>query len=410
MKSFFTPNFFMGNRRALRTLCATADPIVITANGLLQRGADSTYAFAQDANFWYLTGIEEPDILLVMYGDQEYLIVPERDDNREVFDGAVNTNTLSTVSGITRVVGRQEGWKQLALELKAGIVATLAPAPAYIEHYGMYVNPARLTLASELQVHGVRETIDIAAHMASLRVIKQPEELVAVQSAIDTTIDTLLALTTAACLTAYDYEYQLEADITRGFRYLGAAGHAFEPIVAGGLNACTLHNVANNDRLHAEQLIVVDVGAEVEHYAADITRTVSSSLPTNRQQAIYDAVLDVQKFGFELIKPGSFIKDNEEKIEAYMGEKLQQLGLIKKITHENVRQYFPHATSHFLGLNVHDIGDYHEPLQPGMVITVEPGIYIADEAIGIRIEDDVLITDSGIQILTDRLPRMLYRS
>lgn len=409
IKSFFTPDFFIGNRRHLRQLCATTEPIIVTANGLLQRGADSTYAFAQDANFWYLTGVNEPDVLLVMLGNAEYLIVPERDDSREIFDGAVNDDALSRVSGIVEVLDQTNGWKRLAKDLKAGISTTLAPAPAYIEHYGMYVNPARLALAKQLEVHGVTQILDAAPHMAAMRVIKQPAEIAAIQAAIDTTINTLLQLTPAANLVTYDHEYQLEADITRGFRFRGAYGHAFEPIVAGGSNACTLHNVANNDALRANELVVLDVGAEVEHYAADITRTVSASVPTSRQQAVYDAVLDVQKFGFELIKPGTYMKENEQKIEAYMGQKLQQLGLIKKISHENVRKYFPHATSHFMGLNVHDIGDYHEPLRPGMVMTVEPGIYIEEEAIGVRIEDDVVLTETGLRILTDRLPRVLYQ-
>lgn len=409
MKSYFTSDFFAGNRRNLRALCAPSQPIVIAANGLLQRGADSTYAFAQDANFWYLTGLDEPDIVLVIHGDTEYLIVPERDDNREVFDGAVNDDELSAISGIAAVLGRQDGWRQLSQDLASGTVTTLVPAPAYIEHYGMYVNPARLALAEQLAKHGVIETTDAAAQMAALRVIKQPVELLAIQAAIDTTIDTLQLVSPAKQLATYRHEYELEADITRGFRFQGAQGHSFEPIVAGGRNACTLHNVANNDQLRPHELIVLDVGAEVEHYAADITRTVSASPPTARQQAVYDAVLAVQKFGFELIKPGTLMKDNEQAIEQYMGEKLLELGLITEITHANVRQYFPHSTSHFMGLNVHDIGDYHEPLAAGMVMTVEPGIYIPEESIGVRIEDDVLLTSTGLTILTDRLPRKLYQ-
>jgi Xaa-Pro aminopeptidase len=208
----------------------------------------------------------------------------------------------------------------------------------------------------------------------------------------------------------YAQEYEIEADLTRGFRRRGAMGHAFEPIVAGGERACTLHNVANNGQLSSDELLLLDVGAEVRHYAADITRTYSIGTPSRRQQAVFDAVLEVQQFAFSLLKPGALLKENEQQIEQFMGEKLRELGLIKNIEHDEVRKFYPHSTSHFLGLNVHDIGDYSRPLEPGMVLTVEPGMYIPDEKIGVRIEDDVLITDDGYEILTDRLPRSLGSS
>ncbi len=215
------------------------------------------------------------------------------------------------------------------------------------------------------------------------------------------------ATTNAKC-PKYQHEYELEAEISNGFRKRGAAGHSFEPIVAGGARACTLHNVANNGQFAKSDLVVIDVGAEVEHYAADITRTISlSTAPSKRQQAVYAAVLDVQAYAFGLLKPGVLLKEYELLVEHYMGEKLRELGLIKIIDHDSVRTYFPHSTSHFLGLNVHDVGDYERPLEPGNVLTVEPGIYIEGESIGVRIEDDVLITKTGIKILSDRLPRKL---
>ena len=136
-----------------------------------------------------------------------------------------------------------------------------------------------------------------------------------------------------------------------------------------------------------------------------MSRTVMSGEPSRRQRAVYEAVLAVQEYGFSLLKPGVIFREFEEQIVAFMGEKLRELGLIKTITDENVRKYFPHATSHYLGLNTHDVGDYDRPLEPGVVMTVEPGIYIPEEGIGIRIEDDVLITESGIKNLTERLPR-----
>jgi Xaa-Pro aminopeptidase len=410
MESRFTSEFFAANRRRLRELFTGTAPIVVAANGLLQRGSDSTYAFAQDANFWYLTGIDEPDLVLVMDRDKEYLIVPERSAYQEAFDGSVITEELSRRSGIQTVYDDKAGWEQLANRLKkVKHAATLAVPPAYVEHYGLYTNPARAALVQRLK--GTKpglELLDLSPHLIRLRMVKQPLELSAIQAAINITISTIKESLRPAKLRKYAYEYQLEAELSRGFRRRGADGHAFEPVVAGGPRACTLHNVANAGALSADELVIVDTGAEVEHYAADITRTASLGPPSRRQQAVHTAVLDVQRFAFDLLKPGVLLKDYEKQIEQYMGEKLRELGLIKTITHDAVKKFYPHSTSHFLGLNVHDVGDYDRPLEPGVVLTVEPGIYIRRESIGIRIEDDVLITRGGIRILTDKLARDLW--
>ncbi len=178
--------------------------------------------------------------------------------------------------------------------------------------------------------------------------------------------------------------------------------------MANGQRAVTLHNVENNGSLDGAETTVLDVGAEVCHYAADITRTVMAKKPSQRQQAVYDAVLDVQEFALGMLKPGTVLKEYEQKVEHYMGEKLTALGLIDDTSHEAVRKYYPHATSHFLGLDVHDVGDYTLPLEPGMVLTCEPGIYIPEEGIGVRIEDDILITENGHKVLSAGLPSRLY--
>ncbi|HVS58778.1 MAG TPA: Xaa-Pro aminopeptidase [Candidatus Saccharimonadales bacterium] len=409
MSEYFNSEFFVGNREKLRQLFTGTAPIVLTANGLLQRGGDSTYLFHQDANFWYLTGIDEPDIVLVLDKDKEYLIVPPREGSREAFDGAVDGEALKRRSGITAVVDEDEGWRMLGTRLKrAKHVATLAAPPAYVKQYGLYTNPARARLIRQLKhINESLELLDLSPHIVRLRMIKQPIEIEAIQAAIDITAATLKTVTTPAKLAKYTYEYELEADITRGFRKRGAAGHAFEPIVASGARACTLHNVANKGSFASDELVICDVGAEVDHYAADITRTYALGTSTKRQRNVYEAVMEVQEYAKSLLKPGATMKEYEQAVEHFMGEKLRELGLIKTIEHEQVRRFYPHATSHFMGLNVHDVGDYGRPLEPGMVLTVEPGIYIPDEAIGIRIEDDVLITEEGNTVLSHVLPRRL---
>ncbi len=408
----FTSDFFAGNRERLRQLFTGTAPIIITAHGSLQRGSDEAYPFQQDTNFWYLTGINDPDIILVMDKGRDYLIVPTISDVQQIFDGGVDPDELTRISGITTIFQTKEGWKQLESRVKrVQHVATLAPPAAYIDVWGMYTNPARAALAKRLKgINEDLELLDLRSHLARMRMVKQEPELEALRKAIDITIDTLKDVTKPNKLSKYAFEYELEADITQGFRKRGAgglAGHAFTPIVASGKRACTMHNVQNDGPLSSDELIVLDVGADYGQYSADISRTVISGEPTRRQRAVHEAVLAVQEYGFSLLKPGVLMQEFEEQIVAYMGEKLRELGLIKTINEESVRAYFPHATSHFLGLNTHDAGDYQRPLEPGVVITVEPGIYIPEEGIGIRIEDDVLITQDGIEILTDRLPRRL---
>ena len=410
MQSLFNSEFCANNRRRLRELYAGDAPIVITANGLLQRGGDSAYSFAQDANFWYLTGLDEPDIVLVIGQTEEYLIVPVRSAIRQAFDGTIDAGHLQERSGIQDIYDDKEGWEKLGGALKNyKKIAALKVPHDYVEHYGFYTNPARAALLRKLISYNSQlEIEEINPVLAGMRVIKQPVELAAIQKAIDITISTIKEVTMPDRLAQYSFEYEIEAELARGFRMRGASGHAFDPIVAGGERACTLHNVANNFKLADDELVIIDVGAEFEHYAADITRTVSlSGSPSDRQQEVYKAVLDVQDYAKSLLKPGVLVKEYEQQVEKYMGSKLTELGLIKAYTREAVREFYPHGTSHFLGLNVHDVGAYNEPLQPGAVLTIEPGIYIRAEGVGVRIEDDVLITDDGIKVLTDQLPRQL---
>lgn len=405
----FTNDFFVGNRARLRQLFTGTAPIVITANGLLQRGSDEAFPFQQDSNFWYLTGIDDPDVVLVMDKGKEYLIVPGRNESREAFDGVLDTARMAAVSGIDTIYPQKDGWKMLEGRLKkVQHVATVAAPPTYIDTWGLYTNPARAALTKRVkQANADIELLDLRPHLARMRTVKQEPELAALQQAIDITVATLKDVTNPKQLKKYAYEYEVEADISRGFRRRGARGHAFSPIVAGGRRACTLHNVENNGALASSELLVLDVGAEYDHYAADITRTVISGAPTARQRDVHAAVLAVQEHAYTLLKPGVTFREYEEKVVAYMGEKLRELGLVKIITDESVRAYYPHATSHYLGLNTHDTGDYDRPLEPGVVMTVEPGIYIPEEGIGIRIEDDVLITADGIQVMSAKLPKTI---
>lgn len=396
----------MGNRQRLRQLFTGTAPIVLTANGLLQRNSDVSYPFRQDSNFWYLTGVSDPDVILVIDKDKEYLILPEYDTSKEIFDGAINADELRKLSGIETIFRQEEGWKALGKRLKKSHhVATVTVPPAYVDHYGFYTNPARATLLHKIKEHNEEiEALDLQPHLVKMRAIKQPAELAAIKDAI--------AITSKAIKKAqrrkHKFEYQIEACITEAFRSSRGADHGWPPVIAAGKRACTIHHMENNGAIGAKDLIIVDVGAAVDNYNADITRSYTQGAPTKRQKQVYAAVKSVQEYAYELLKPGTILKEYEKTVAHYMGEKLRELGLIKIIETDEVRKYFPHATSHFLGLDVHDVGDYQQPLEAGMVLTVEPGIYIPKEGLGVRLEDDVLITPTGCKVLTDSLPQRLH--
>ncbi len=409
MELSFTSQFFAANRQRLRALFRGTAPIVITAAGQLQRSGDNPFPFNQDANFWYLTGIDEPDLILVMDRDREYLIVPARSASREAFDGALDPTELSQQSGIQTIYDGVKGWEELGKRLKkVKQVATVAAPPAYVEVYDMYTNPARAALAQRLKdANPEIELLDLSQHIVKMRVIKQPVELAALQQAIDVTIKGIKETVTTAKLKKYRHEYEVEAELTRAFRRRGVK-HGFDPIIASGESACQVHPFEGAP-VSPDDLIMLDVGAEVNHYSADISRTYAINPPTKRQQQVFDAVLEAQEHAISLLKPGVNQYDYELEMEKFVGEKLRELGLIRTIEHATVRKYFPHATSHFLGLNVHDVGTHDRTLllEPGMVLTVEPGIYIRKERLGVRIEDDVLITPNGNKLLTGKLPRRL---
>lgn len=400
----FSADFFINNRQRLLGLIEDNAVIVLTGNGLMQRNSDIAFPFRQDSNFWYLTGIDEPDIALVLSRNEEYFIVAEKDDIQRAFDGSVDIAATILKSGIKSIVGEQEGWKKLRDILNSTKFVYATPPPdAYDLRHQLYTNPARARLATRLTEFAKYKIKDIRPHLGKLRCIKQPNELKAIELAIE---NTAIALSSVrSMLSSYNNEEQIVMEINKQFAMRGIV-HAYQPIVASGINACTLHYVKNNQQLDGCS-VLIDVGAEYSLYASDITRTYPLTKPSSRFSKVYDAVLDVQDYALSILKPGTIVKEYEQLVEKYMGQKLNELGIIKDIDRQSVRKYYPHATSHFLGLDTHDVGDYDLPLQEGMVLTVEPGIYIPEESIGIRIEDDVCLTKNGARLLSKHLPRNL---
>lgn len=388
--------FHSANRQKLRK-ATKAQLLVITGHSQIQASGDRAYPFQQDNNFLYLTGINEPGIILVMDGDDEYLIVPERSDVRIAFEGAVDTKSLTEVSGVEKFIT----WSELVQRFeKVDEVGVLMPNEPYIEHDDMFVNPSRQRLLDRI---GDKKFVDLRPQLTRQRMIKSRYEIKMIKQAIKHTNKLFKIIERKRDKVMSEHE--LLAEVTKQ-ALKDQLVYAYEPIIASGMNAVTLHYVQNNSAIDKSAPLLLDIGLAYNGYAADITRTVVSE-PTKRQQAVYDAVLEVQEYAIAQLKPGANLKECEENVVKLMGEKLIELGLITENTKENVRKYYPHSTSHFLGLDVHDVGDYTLPLKPGMVLTVEPGIYIPEEAIGVRIEDDVLITRSGNKVLTNQLPKRL---
>lgn len=394
--------FFKQNRQSLVSR-TNGGVIVLAAYAQMQRSNDMAFAFEQEANFWWLTGIDYPDWWVIIDGTRgkSWLVTPKISESHQIFDGSLSADVAKEVSGIDAILTYDEAQDLLRdLSKKHSVVHALGEQP-YAEHFDFTLNPA---------VKSIREYIgrlfttvqDCRKELAELRAIKQPDEIAAIKSAIAVTIDGFERVKSK--LASVNYEYEVEAEFNYYFRTHGASGHAYDPIVAGGKNACTLHYVANRDKLKKRQLLLLDIGARSGGYAADITRTYAYGEPTKRQIAVHAAVQSAQREIIALIQPNLSVEQYQRDVDKIMADALLTLGLMTGPDDvENYHKYFPHAISHGLGVDVHDSLGSPKYLQPGMVLTVEPGIYIPEEEIGVRIEDDILVTLSGNLNMSQRL-------
>lgn len=380
--------------------------LVVPAYSEMQRGNDAAYGFEQEANFWYLTGIEHADWWVILDGTRgkSWLVSPTVDDVHALFDGSLSAVEAKRVSGIDEVLDRDAALELLRREARTRQLVYVVDQPQYHEHFGFTLNPAAHDLREQLS-RIFAQVQDFRPKLAEIRAIKRSDEVRMMQSAIDLTVDAFEDV--KAKLATYKHEYEVEADFTHYFRSRGAAGHAYDPIVASGANACTLHYGKNMASLKKGSLLLLDIGARRGGYAADITRTYAIGKPTKRQQDIHARVAEAHAQIIKLIEPELGIEQYHQRVDEIMKRALIELGLIKDAQDEKYRTYFPHAISHGLGIDTHDsLGRTHE-LRPGMVLTVEPGIYIPEERLGMRIEDDILITDSGYKNLSAGLPTTL---
>jgi Xaa-Pro aminopeptidase len=375
----------------------------MSAYSQMQRSNDMSFAFEQEANFWWLTGVEYPDWWLIIDGtrNKSWLVAPHVSQSHEIFDGSLSAEHAKEISGVDSVISQDKA-QDILLDLakKHSVVHCLGEQP-YAEHLDFTLNPATKLIRD--RANRMFKTVqDCRKELAELRAIKQPEEIVAMKAAIAVTIDGFELVKKK--LATSNYEYEIEAEFNYHFRTHGTNGHAYDPIVAGGKNACTLHYIANSEKLKKRQLLLMDIGARSGGYAADITRTYAYGEPTKRQVEVHAAVQSAQQQIISIIQPNLSVEQYQRDVDMVMTDALMSLGLMTDRGDErNYHKYFPHAISHGLGVDVHDSLGSPKYLQPNMVLTVEPGIYIPEEGIGVRIEDDILVTSSGNINMSQRL-------
>lgn len=401
----FSADFFRSNRDRLRKTSEPQVPIVLTANAKLQKSRDEAYPFRQDSSFWYLTGLDESSFILVIDGQDEYFIEPDRSESYKHFHGGTDNAQIHNLTGVKEVYAHDKGWEKLKAMLKSSThVATLGPMPEYVEELELYSNPSRKMLIEKLRsIHQDMELINLRENLTQLRAIKKPEEIKAIETAVSETAK------------LYDYisgnykSYKTEREL-----YLDASMYvlkhglefAYGPVIANGKNAATLHYDKYLSAINPKLPTLLDLGIKYQNYCSDITRTICMD-PSKRHQEVYREVLAVQDYCRSQLKPGVTLRQFENLVREAMSESLDRLGLAKSGSDVALNKYYPHATSHFIGLDAHDPGDPEASLEAGMVVTIEPGIYIPEESLGIRVEDTVLLTSSGNRVLSANLSRTL---
>jgi Xaa-Pro aminopeptidase len=380
---------------------------VFNSNDIFPISADSTMPFQQHRDILYLSGVDQEESILVLFPNasnpahREVLFLKETSDLIAVWEGEKLTKeTAFLTSGIKTVYWLQQFptiFKQMMAEAQGMYLNTNEHLRANTEvetREDRFIKQVK----QDYPAHQVHKSAPI---MHKIRSIKEAVELELMQRACKITeagVRRLLAFIKPGV-----WEYEIEAELAHEFLRNRSKGFAYTPIVASGKNACVLHYIENNQQCQDGDVILLDVGAEYANYSSDLTRC----LPVNgrftaRQKAVYNAVLHVKNEAQKLLVPGTIMAEYHKQVGALMEEQLVGLGLISMddIKTQNpdwpaYKKYFMHGTSHFLGLDTHDVGLWHEPISAGMVFTCEPGIYIPEEGLGIRLEDDLVVQSSG---------------
>ncbi|NIP13759.1 MAG: Xaa-Pro aminopeptidase [Pseudomonadales bacterium] len=417
-------------RRRLMSLMDEGSIAVLPAAGQRFRNRNTEYPFRQDSDFYYLTGFAEPDAVLVLAPGRAHgqvvLFCREREARAERYDGErVGPERAVERIGVDDAFPIDDLEEILPgmLEGRERIYITLGEYPEFDNRLMHWVAGIRAREAGGAIPPG--EFVALKHLLHEQRLYKSAAELRVMREAARITCSAHRRAM-AACLPGMS-ETQLEAELLHEFMVNGARSPAYPSIVGGGANACVLHYVDNLDVLRRGDLVLIDAGCEYQHYASDVTRTFPvAGKFSAAQRALYEVVLEANRRGIEACRPGAtFIEPHRSAlkvmVEGLVDLKLMEGGVEEIVESERYREFCPHNSSHWLGSDVHDVGDYRvdgawRPLEPGMVLTVEPGIYIpADEStghlaprwrgVGIRVEDDVAITREGHEVLSAEAPK-----
>lgn len=378
------------------------DGVIILLGLEEAEGRPGPSRFRQQNEFYYLTGWNEPGAAVLLLpardgrGYQEVLFLPERDVHSEIWRGPRvdhKSKQASRLSGFRDVRGREDFEKVLTKELRSYAAAygvTTLPADSYADLTQVNLSE-RLHEAAGLPVQDLRDSID------RMRLVKSPGEIALIEKAVACSVDAHVAA--MRMVREAKREFHIQAAMTGALFACGCERNAYAPIVAAGSNTVVLHYSENDSEVAAGDLALLDVGGEYSFYAADLTRTLPvSGRFSERQREVYDLVLKAQRAVISAVKPGMTLSGSGPHSLTQIARDVfeaEQKGLSRK---------FAHGVGHHIGLAVHDAGDAFEPLRAGMVITVEPGLYLPDEGFGVRIEDMVLVTEDGGRVLSARLP------
>ena len=405
------PNSVYAERRA--KLAAQVDGPVILWGFTGREEVSQTYIFEQEENFYYLTGHNEEGAGLVLLpaprngqpanGPRETLYLPAKNPQKEKWNGVRMSPAdpgIEAHTGFASVKSFEE--MRATVENLAKAFPNFYTILPYQKELGGY--PHEKELADWLQLATPQAKLkDIRASVGVMRQIKSPGELAFLKEAIDLSLDSHLE---AMKLMRPDlFEYQVAAKMVEVHAWGGSEAEGYAPIVGAGPNSTALHYDRLSRKIEDGDIVVLDVGAQFAGYSADITRTIPANGKfTPRQREIYEIVLGAQNAALAALKPGmDFCSKGDKSVQRIAYNYINSHG--KDLHGKSLGPYFIHGLGHHIGLNVHDPGDHCTPFQPGMVITIEPGIYLPEENLGVRIEDDVLITESGYKLLSERLPR-----
>ncbi len=414
-------SLFVAARKRLRVLLPKGAAAILHSNDIYPTNADGSMNFVQNSDLFYLSGVDQEETILILFPNapdekmREMLFLRETNEHIAIWEGDKLTKEQAaerTGIPVTSIFWLGEFERPLRTVMTTAKSIFLNAN----EHY-------RATIEVETRemrfVHRCQREFPLQRYerlaplMHDLRIIKSPQEVKLIKDAI--------AITEAAFRRALQFvkpgvkEYEVEAELIHEFIRRGGQGHAFQPILGSGANSCILHYFQNNQVCADGDLLLMDFGARYANYNADLTRTIPvNGRFTKRQRDVYEAVLHVQKAAKKLLKPGVLLKKYQKQVGEIMQEQLLKLKLLTKQEIADAKKkdpekpaykkYFMHGTSHHLGLDVHDVGDTTKKIVPGMVFTVEPGIYIREEKLGVRLENDVLITRSGCVDLMKDIP------